>query len=424
MRTFLTHNLALLLLAAALALTAVFHPFKNWPLIRWDGEGYHLWTYAILRGDLNFAPYSETHATIAVVPADPQRGFYANKYPPGVALIRLPVMAFFTDPNAPGAVPTLAENYAVLILSSLALLATAYFMLRSARLAGAPEWAAQVATLAVIFGTGPFHYATFYGSYSHVWSGLGLAIFMFLGLRALNTPGGKLPVVSTVATVVLLVLVRNTNALAIAALALAYAADLLRRGVSRREVLRDLLIVAVAGAVGLTVQIALNSYAFGRLTLSAYAGEPFLWGRPMAWSVLTAYDQGLLLYAPLVGVVLVAGLAVRATRPATVGYGLLLLAYAFLYGFWHSWMLGAGFGHRGFVELMPPAVPLLAVALGQLPRSGRIAALLAVALSVFMSLELMAGYWRGSFPWHSPTREDYVAHLWGEQSFFARGPFD
>jgi hypothetical protein len=36
----------------------------------------------------------------------------------------------------------------------------------------------------------------------------------------------------------------------------------------------------------------------------------------------------------------------------------------------------------------------------------------------------MAGYWRGSFPWHSPTREDYVAHLWGEQSFFARGPFD
>jgi hypothetical protein len=101
------------------------------------------------------------------------------------------------------------------------------------------------------------------------------------------------------------------------------------------------------------------------------------------------------------------------TRPASIGYLLLLLTTAFLYGYWYAWMLGAGFGHRGFVELMPPAVPLLAVALGRLPRWSRITLIVLVSACALVTLELMIGYWRSTLPWHDPTREVYFDNLFG-----------
>jgi hypothetical protein len=410
---FFVKNFALVILTAVLIPVTIWHPYLSWPAIRWDGEGYHLWTYAFLRGDLNFERFWETHAYVAVVPAEPERGWYANKYPPGVALIQFPVMAFLADARSAHPTVSEAENYAALIMAALALLGTAYFALRSARLAGAPEWAAQFSTLAVVFGTGLFHYATFYGSYSHIWSALGISALMFLGLRALMHGEGRLPTFPTAIAIFLLVLVRSTNLLAIGALVVAYLLAARRRGLPRANPLRSSLIIAIAVVASVGILVAISSYPRGRLVFSSYSGEEFLWNRPMAWSVLTAYNQGLLLYAPLVAVVAVAGLIVRATRPATTGYLLLLLATAFLYGYWYMWMLGAGFGHRGFVELMPPAVSLLAVALGRLPRWGRITLIILVNACVLVTLELMIGYWRGTLPWHDPTREAYFDNLFG-----------
>ena len=80
---------------------------------------------------------------------------------------------------------------------------------------------------------------------------------------------------------------------------------------------------------------------------------------------------------------------------------LLILAFATLYGYWWSWTLGQGFGHRGFVDLVPFAVPVLATALthlaGRWPQVTRAVALVCLGLTG-LTVGLMADYWYWNMP--------------------------
>ncbi len=111
----MTGRLTLAALAVVLGWVTLTRPYDNGPPIRSDGLGYHLWTYALLRGDLNFACYREAYADAdCFVPGDPARGFWHNKYAPGVALVRLPVMAFLADRTAacrPSATPSTGRSW-------------------------------------------------------------------------------------------------------------------------------------------------------------------------------------------------------------------------------------------------------------------------------------------------------------------------
>jgi hypothetical protein len=44
----------------------------------------------------------------------------------------------------------------------------------------------------------------------------------------------------------------------------------------------------------------------------------------------------------------------------------------------------------------------------------------ASAVAVFVTLELMAGYWRRSFPYQGATSEVYWSHVVGDESLPAR----
>lgn len=108
-------------------------------------------------------------------------------------------------------------------------------------------------------------------------------------------------------------------------------------------------------------------FATGALSGSSYGDIGFAWGRAMWPSVLLSYERGLITYYPVFGLVLIAGLAIRSLRMATLLWATCCFAYALLYGFWPSWYLGEGFGHRGFVELVPWTVLLLGLALQRQP---------------------------------------------------------
>ena len=386
-------------LAVVLGWTTLVRPYDNGPPIRSDGLGYHLWTYALLRGDLNFARYREAYQEAdCFVPADPARGFWHNKYAPGVAIVRLPVMALLADRTSE--VPSIspAEHWAVLGLGAVALLLTGAVGFRTCRRLGLPDWAGPTAFVALAFGTGLFHFATYDAGFSHIYSALGLAIL--LDRLVARRVGLGVAVV-----VVLLVLVRNTNVLAVAALTLGHFAA--------RRSWRDVLVVVAAGAVGCGIQLGLNAHAHGRLVLSSYGGERFLLDRPMTLSVLFSAKKGLFAYYPVLAVVLAGGLLTRRTRPATALYAGLLLLFAGVYGCWHSWWLGGGFGHRGFVELVPLAVPLFAATLADAGRLRRVVLLLAAGASLLVTLRLMAGYWLGDLPFEDVTPAVFWAVLSG-----------
>jgi hypothetical protein len=401
-------------IVATTTLVAALQPFDNGPPIRSDGYGYHAWTYAILRGDLNFVGQAnETYAFHETRP-----GYWANVYPPGVALVRLPIMAFLVGHGDRFGRPTIAEHVAAVVLSALALCVTAVLLFAVCRTAGAGYGPTNAAVVAVVFGTGLFHYATYDASYSHLWSALGISALAAVAARWRSRP---IPVWWLILLPAWLVLVRNTNVFALAVLGGAHFLLAPRfLGVSLQTAFRNVAWLAAGMAAGTAVQLALNTYAYGRFTVSSYEGQLFIWDRPMQWSVLTSIpEHGLFPYYPVAILLLLVPFAVGRLRPAASCFAVLLAIYCTLYGYWTMWNLGASFGHRGFVDVLPLGAPLFAVALTELPKWPRRGVLVGTVLCVYATTSLMAGYWRRSVPYHEVSKEIYWGHVAGREQLLA-----
>lgn len=381
-------------LVVALAATAVtvYPPYANWPPIRSDGSGYHIWTYALLKGDLSFAWFQGDRTEVALHQPDPAVTRYTCKYPPGVAILRLPVMAWAADPARNGPPFSPAEHWACLALGALTLVATAALCLDACyRLGASPLWA-NLSILVLTFGTGLFHYGTYDGGYSHVYSAALAAGLMWLTVRAISLQH-PLPVWPIVAFVALLLLVRTTNVVLIGSWACACAVwgSAASRSPGFRH--RSAGAATVGVFLGVVATLGVNYEMFGRLTFHTYPGEEFHWNEPHLLAVLFGEDQGLLTSYPVLGLSVVITLLAGRTRRAALGFLLVLAGYTVLYGHWWTWHLGCGFGHRGFVEAVPFAIPILSLALTVLPRKIAIGFGGVALIAAGFTLVQMCTYW-------------------------------
>ena len=166
----------------------------------------------------------------------------------------------------------------------------------------------------------------------------------------------------------LFVLVRMTNVFIV----LFFWALWIHQGGIRQNVIRVLVSgFGIFGAISL--QLAYSYYVMGDYSITGYGGMTegstvpaaygyFSWDRPMLLSVLFSYMNGLVIYFPIFAVTILAGFVCRKTRTLTLLYLGLILLFALLYGFWMAWHLGGTFGHRGFVDLSPLSILILAMA--------------------------------------------------------------
>ncbi len=384
---------------AIVAIVVVAPPFDPHEVIRSDGCGYHIWTYAILKGDTSFQWFQGDAESQALHRPDPNEPRYTCKYPPGVALVRLPAMVWVVDASRDGPPYSVAENRMCQALGALALVGVVVLGLLTCRERGLSPWWSQFAVLVLTFGTGLFHYGTFDAGFSHVYSALGVAWLVWQDAKSRRV-NGRLSVAGKFGVVIvsaLLILIRSTNVFLVAF----WAAGTGWRAWSRGHRLTAGWAALLGMLIGFGIILGLNAYMFGRFTLNSYPGEEFLWNRPMMLSVLVSENQGLVPYYPVMAVVVLVGLVARPSRPAAVGLLLLILAFATLYGYWWSWTLGQGFGHRGFVDLVPFAVPVLATALthlaGRWPQVTRAVALVCLGLTG-LTVGLMADYWYWNMP--------------------------
>jgi hypothetical protein len=396
----------LMLLAALLVAVVLREPFRNGPPIRDDGAGYHAWTRAILKRDLSFCMW-EGHADL-ISYVDPAREMCQNKYPLGLALLHFPFMAPLVDltPGAPLISP--AEHRMCLALGAATLWIIAALLTWAGALLKVPAWRSTTIVLVTLFGTGLFHYSTYDASFSHVHSGLCAALLLTLAIRE-RERGRPMPIALLVLCGFFIVAIRMTSAILLAELSLAYL--LWNKHRLRDATLRAVLPAALGGVAAIAIQLAYNRYAVGRFTLSSYGEESFLFDRPMQASVVASYERGLVTYFPVFALALALGFVFPVSRGWTALLAAQTASLVVLYGYWHSWMLGGGFGHRGFVELGPLVAVVLFMALRELPMRF---ALLAAAASVscgLVTLQVMVGYWRGSFPMGEATAEDYWKHL-------------
>jgi hypothetical protein len=396
-------------------------PYANGPPIRSDGLGYHVWTRAILDWDFTFCRWvrdagREQFSAIEAVP-----GRCQVKYPPGLALLQLPVMAFFVRRGPGSPFVSAGEHEATIVLGALALAVAVALLTDAARRIGASPWATSLAVATGSFGTGLMHYATYDASFTHVYSALGCSLLLWLGVRSSRSKR-PLPIAAVALAAFFLVLLRSTNVLLVVGAAAAAAVALRPDGAplaSRASLVRAARNVAPIGmgaVVALLVQVAYNRYATGRLELSSYGTETFHLAAPRQLAVLASYERGLFTWYPWMAVALAASLLSRRVRKWALALAGLIGAYVVLYGFWWIWCLGGGFGHRGFVELVPAAILCFAAAAGELRKAARFAVGGAAIVAAFACVELMAGYWRGTIPFSGSTSRMYWAHLLGKSS--------
>ena len=409
------------LVAAVVAWCTISTPYANSPPSRSDGVVYHAWTKAILEWDFSFCSHVQDMGAEQFSSLDYKRGRCQLRYPPGLALLQLPVMAFLVKrgPGEPFISP--AEHAAALVIAAIALILVAALITDASRRLGARPGPTAVAVTTGVLGTGLLHYATYDASFTHIYSALGFSLLLWLGAR-----GAQQDLPLAIAPLFLigffLVLLRSTNVLLLSASALVAFAALRPDGTTWRDrrclfrAIRNAAPAAAGALGGEIIQLTYNYYATGHFALSSYGPATFHLEARHQLQVLWSYERGLLTWYPWVGVAVAVALLSRRVRPFGSALLGLIGVYATLYGFWQVWCLGGGFGHRGFVDIMPAAILSFAVALDGLGRAARTAAIAAGLLAAAITLELLAGYWRHTIDYTGTTSRIYWAHVLGKDS--------
>ena len=390
-----------LVLTGFLIYTVMFTPYQNGPAIRSDGAGYHIWVHGLKFLDFRFCEYSQLlDATQSISNRDLDRGVCGIKYPPGVGLFQFPFTFIFASEDAAVSGFSESEHMAVLIIGSALLILSTFFLFRTLVLLGTSRLASTFSVASFVLGTGALHYATYDASFSHIYSFFGVSCLILIATLASQSSWTKGKLLVFFVVVLWLSLIRLTNgALSATVVAILIA----QTGVSKN--IRAIVLWFAAIISGAGVQLSYNFFVLGRLTLSSYGGESFSLGSPHFFDVLFSAERGLFVYYPIFLLPLILGLVFRR-NVYLVALLLLITMFAALYGSWHSWFLGGGFGHRGFVDIAPFGIVSLGLSLQCVERKYIPAVSIFAFLSCFVSLTIMFYYWRGIFPfegaeWHT-----------------------
>jgi hypothetical protein len=389
---------------AAIWVTAA-PPYSLSPSIRSDGLGYYAWTQAIVDGNFDFCswwPLDTVGAISARSKSHPNR--CEDKYTPGMALLRFPVMgpinALEDDGNAGVLEISGSEYKASLWLGALALLTAVSLIFLTLRRLRVGSLVANLVVLGACAGTGLFHYGTFDSSFTEVYSA---ALFAGLLLAGVSAAQRKRPpnAFLTFGLVFFIALVREPDVLPLLVVVGAWMrwyvrelpkADRLRA--AARASIPVFLALAVVGGF----QLLYNHWSSGMWTLNSYGQQPFSLGYLKELDVLLAYQHGLFVWYPVVAVFLAAALCKRASRQWCYVSLAAIATLDVIYGSWSQWSLGGAFGMRGFVDIVPLFAVAGGVGIATLNVRARVLVLCVAALCTIGTVELMVGYWREQIP--------------------------
>jgi hypothetical protein len=395
------------------------------PPVRSDGYSYYVYLPSwFIYGDTSLSAVArdccggEFPAFTAII-RWPGTKRWVNAHPIGVAVLQAPfflighALTRWSNLSPDGF--TLYYQHAVGI-SGLFWALAGLLVLRALLRRHFSEGVTTATLVALLFGTGLYHYATYDSSYSHVYSFFLFAAFLYLTERWWHEPApppawARSILLGIVAG--LIVLTRHTNVLFLLVFPLyGVTGPQSCRAAGSALVARQRELMAIAGVSALVLlpQLFIYHQATGRFIVSSYGDLGFNFGSPRIWDVLFSVQKGLFFWSPLLLVAL-AGWASghTATRPLAVAAGIVIAADVYLIASWWDWQFGSSYGHRGFIDTLP------LFALGQaaafdwaaVSRRRMIAVGVVVAAAVFLSVFQMVQYWTGVMPMADLTWDQY-----------------
>jgi hypothetical protein len=390
--------------------------YTRQPPVRSDGEGYYAYlpSYLLYHDDsFNSIIYGHLSPSRTGLPPSvfgfslQPTGHWLDKYPAGEAILLLPF--FWIGHVIAQVAGVIADGYSHPELYTVGVAGLVYTVLGLSALGAAlrrwfSDWVTAATLVAVTFGTGVFHYATYDSIFSHAFSFFAVSVMLLCAVRWYECPRSPVRALLLGLTVGAVIAVRLTDVVLLPAVLLLGAGS--RIAVQQRLLLfrGHLTRVGVAAAAAMAVlmpQVITWYLATHQLLVRPYPGESFYFAHPhLLGSLISFSPHGLLPYAPVLAVAFGGLLAAwRSRRDLAIPVTLAFLPFWYLIASWWDWSFTAGFGDRAFNDIVPILAIPLAFGLARVsgPRTRVLAGGVCVVL-VAVTCVQMVNYWQGRLP--------------------------
>jgi len=285
------------------------------------------------------------------------KGFKVDKYPVGTALLQLPFfyVAHLATPLHGGFEDGYQKPFqkAVLFATLFYLFLGVYFLRKILELYDIKKPVILFSQILLVFATGVTNYANLDAGFSHVYSLFALNAFFYF-TRSFFTRNRLKDFIGMGLFMGLILLLRQINVLAVLFIPfLAGSFHNLKKGIFQLLHHPRVLLTGLLYTVALFFIQCLAWYLqTGHFLLYSYQGEGFNFLNPHFIDILFSYRKGLFVYTPVLFIALF-GLIVLAYRRKyyqVITWLAFFTIITYVFSSWHSWIYGASYGSRVYVN--------------------------------------------------------------------------
>ena len=336
--------------------------YDNYHSVIWaDKAGYHVYLPAALKYGFNpdLFPENIEEKTGNGFTLDTEYGKVLTKYTYGVALMQMPFYLLM-DVLAPslgfernGYSPP--YHWAIYLAGAFYLCFGLLFLLKFLRTKHSKL--VSIATLLSLFlASNLYFYAVDESGMSHVYSFFLFSLLLYqLRRNSYLEKGTARQFLFLGLLAGLIILIRPSNAVF---LPLYFVLDLNKWSDAKLRLhrvfkLKPLVFLVVPMILILLPQMLYWNYSLGSWLGYSYGEEGFNWMQPQWLLTWFSPNNGLFLYHPFYGIVIVAmGMMVWHKKLNGIVLGLLFLLISYVFSSWWAWHFGCSFGARSYVEIL------------------------------------------------------------------------
>ncbi len=342
------------------------------------------------------------------------KGFKVDKYPVGTALLQWPffyVAYLTTKPDSTGNYGYQKPFQQAVAYSTLFYLFLAIFFLRKIlELYDIKKPIIIFLQILLVFATGVTNYAHFDAGFSHVYSLFAITAFFYFVRRFFVKNRWK-DFIFAALFLGLILLLRQINILVLFFIPfLAGSYENLKKGAFYLiQHPRTLLTGFFLTAALVSIQCLIWYLQTGHFLLYSYQGEGFHFLHPQFINILFSYRKGLFVYAPVLFLSLAGLIRMISQRKfyQAVTWLLFFLLLTYLFSSWHSWIYGASYGSRVYVDYYSIFFILLAILLNESSAVLKTIVLLLSLLTIPVNLIQSYQYKTFILHWTNMNKEKY-----------------
>lgn len=257
----------------------------------------------------------------------------------------------------------------------------------------------KIVILCTVLGTNLYHYSSYDGSFSHIYSYFLVNLIVLISLK-LKTNIRKRNLFLLGLASGLLIITRVLNSVFLIIPIILLFDSLYQQKIKFSLIIKHVVIIILGISIPIFLQVIYWKLITGSFIIFSYGGESFNFNDPKILEVLFSVRRGLFFWSPLTLLSIVSAiyLIFNKFKDKLLFFTFIIffMIHTFLISTWWSWTLGGGFGHRGYTEFLGfPFIALLIILNKikvQFIKYYKYA-LLIVSILIIINILLMIGYW-------------------------------